>query len=98
MDIATRISKTHEAIQAEALVELLHDQAFGKAKLGHTELRAIECLLRKSLPDLGPEAVPDPQGSSFTVVISEPMPPPDPRATPAARDAPERSLPRPTQT
>jgi hypothetical protein len=79
MDIATRIGKVREAIRAEALVELLHDHAFGKVELSPTELRAIEVLLRKAVPDLMHQVLHVPRLDNFRVIITEPeVPPPGP--------------------
>lgn len=88
MNMAKRIRAIREAIQTEALVELLHNHAHGRAKLRHTELRAIETLLRKALPDLSRQASPDWRASTPMVGAMEPVVPPDPGARQAA---PERS-------
>ncbi len=57
--MAARIRKQHqdevrERIKVSQLVNVLTDQALGKAKkeLTPSRLKAIEILLRKSLPDL----------------------------------------------
>jgi hypothetical protein len=41
-----------EKIRASQLINRLHKCAFGEISLTMTELRAIEILLRKSVPDL----------------------------------------------
>ncbi len=43
---------TREKIRATELVNRLQDCAFGKIELTMTQLRAIEILLRKCVPDL----------------------------------------------
>lgn len=39
-------------IRAQELIDLLHDNAMGKIELDPTQVRSIELLLKKSLPDL----------------------------------------------
>ena len=73
MDTATRIRNTRDRIRTEDLVELLHDQAFGKIKLSHGALRAAEILLRKALPDLLHQMVRVTEHSGFHVEIVEPF-------------------------
>ena len=43
---------TREKIRVSALINRLHDHIDGKNELTTTQVRAIEVLLRKSLPDL----------------------------------------------
>lgn len=43
---------TREKIRVSALINRLHDHIDGKNELSTTQVRAIEVLLRKSLPDL----------------------------------------------
>ena len=55
--MAARIRKTHQdevrtKIQTSQLLNRLQNHAFGEVDLNATQLRAIEILLRKSLPDL----------------------------------------------
>jgi hypothetical protein len=55
--MAARIRKNHQdevrsRIQVGQLVKVLTDQALGKLELTQPRLKAIEILLRKSLPDL----------------------------------------------
>jgi len=55
--MAARIRKTHQdevrtKIQTSQLLNRLQNHAFGEVELNATQLRAIEILLRKSLPDL----------------------------------------------
>ena len=45
-------TKTRERIQTSQLVNRLTDNAFGKIDLTQGQLKSIEILLRKSLPDL----------------------------------------------
>ena len=56
--MAARLRKTHQEdvrlkIQATQLINLLQNHALGKLKeLSPTQLRAIEILLKKAIPDL----------------------------------------------
>lgn len=55
--MAARMRKTHQddvraKIQASQLINRLTNHAFGELELSNTQLRAIEILLKKSLPDL----------------------------------------------
>lgn len=56
--MAARLRKTHQdevrtKIQASQLINVLQNHALGKTKeLSQSRLKAIEILLRKSLPDL----------------------------------------------
>jgi hypothetical protein len=56
--MAARLRKTHQEdvrakIQASQLINVLQDHAFGKTtELPASRLKAIEILLRKSVPDL----------------------------------------------
>lgn len=45
-------TRTREKIQTSQLVNRLQDNAFGKIELTQAQLKSIEILLRKSLPDL----------------------------------------------
>ena len=44
--------KTREKIQTSQLINRLKDHIFGEIALEQTQLRAIEILLKKTLPDL----------------------------------------------
>ena len=55
--MAARINKLHQAdvrskIQASQLINRLTDHALGKVELEATQVRAIEILLKKTIPDL----------------------------------------------
>lgn len=55
--MAARLRKTHQdevrtKIQTSQLINRLTNHAFGELELSNTQLRAIEILLKKSLPDL----------------------------------------------
>lgn len=39
-------------IQASQLINRLHDNAFGKVELTRSQVRSIEILLKKAIPDL----------------------------------------------
>lgn len=45
-------TRTREKIQTSQLINRLQDNAFGKIELTQSQLKSIEILLRKSLPDL----------------------------------------------
>lgn len=45
-------AKTRERIQTSQLINRLQKNAFGEIELTPSQLKAIEILLRKSLPDL----------------------------------------------
>ena len=79
--MATRLRTTHQndvrlKIQASQLVNRLEGCALGDVELTASQLKAIEILLRKSLPDLtatelsGPEGGPVEMG--IQVVYAEP--------------------------
>lgn len=44
--------KTRERIQTSQLINRLQDNAFGKVELTREQIRSIEILLKKSIPDL----------------------------------------------
>lgn len=55
--MATRLRKSHQddvrkKIQASQLINRLTDHALGLVELSATQVRSIEILLRKSVPDL----------------------------------------------
>ena len=55
--MAARMRKTHQddvrsKIQTSQLVNRLTDHALGKIELSPTQVRSIEVLLKKSIPDL----------------------------------------------
>lgn len=72
--MAARIRKHHQdevraRIQVSQLVNVLTDQALGHGEeLSPTRLKAIEILLRKSLPDLSAIAMSGPEGGPMEVV------------------------------
>ncbi len=45
-------TRTREKIQTSQLINRLHDNAFGKIELTAGQLKSIEILLKKALPDL----------------------------------------------
>lgn len=45
-------TRTREKIQTSQLINRLQENAFGKIDLTQSQLKSIEILLRKSLPDL----------------------------------------------
>jgi hypothetical protein len=55
--MAARINKLHQdsvrsKIQASQLINRLTDHALGKTELSNSQVRAIEILLKKTIPDL----------------------------------------------
>jgi hypothetical protein len=44
--------ETRKKIQTSQLINRLTDHAFGKVELDNSQVRSIEILLKKSLPDL----------------------------------------------
>jgi hypothetical protein len=55
--MAERLRKTHQddvrtKIQTSQLINRLQDHALGKIKLEATQIKSIEVLIRKTLPDL----------------------------------------------
>lgn len=55
--MAARLRKTHQEdvrakIKTSQLINRLEKHAFGKLKLDNTQIKAIEVLVRKTLPDL----------------------------------------------
>lgn len=55
--MAARLRKTHQdevrtKIKTSQLINRLTDHVFGEVELSATQLRAVEILLKKSLPDL----------------------------------------------
>lgn len=55
--MAARLRKTHQddvrkKIQASQLINVLQDHALGKSDLPQSRIKAIEILLRKTIPDL----------------------------------------------
>ena len=68
--MAARIRKHHQdevrhRIQVTQLVKVLTDQALGKLELTQPRLKAIEILLRKSLPDLSAVEHSGPDGGAI---------------------------------
>lgn len=45
-------TKVRERIKTSMLLKRLHDHILGKQEVSQTQLKAIEILLKKSLPDL----------------------------------------------
>ena len=55
--MAVRLNRRHQdmvrdKIQASQLINRLEDHALGEVELSQTQIKAIEILLKKSLPDL----------------------------------------------
>lgn len=57
-------------IQASQLVNRLTDHALGKAELSGTQIKAIEILLRKSVPDLSSVEMSTAPDSPFVVQVT----------------------------
>jgi hypothetical protein len=66
--MAARLNKLHSAevrskIQASQLINVLQEHALtGEGEISQTRLKAIEILLRKSVPDLSAVALTGPDG------------------------------------
>src|SRR5438876_7567965 len=58
-----------EKIRASQLINRLHKCAFGEISLTMTELRAIEILLRKSIPDLAAAEIKSEQTRRYVVEV-----------------------------
>jgi hypothetical protein len=58
-----------EKIRASQLITRLHKFAFGEISLTMTQLRAIEILLRKSIPDLAAAEIKSEQTHRYVVEI-----------------------------
>ena len=58
-----------EKIQASQLINRLHKFAFGEISLTMTQLRAIEILLRKSIPDLAAAEIKSEQMYRYVVEL-----------------------------
>lgn len=59
-------------IQTSQLINRLTDHAFSKVELTPTQVRAIEVLLKKSIPDLQAVQVTGENGGAITVTINKP--------------------------
>lgn len=75
--MAARLRKPHQdevrtKIQASQLINVLQNHALGKVKrdLSPSRLRAIEILLRKSVPDLSTVEMTGPDGGPHSIKIS----------------------------
>lgn len=65
--MAARINRAHDEktrakIQTSQLINRLQDNAFGKVELTNGQLKSIEILLKKTLPDLSAMSVEGPDG------------------------------------
>ena len=58
-----------EKIRASQLINRLHKCAFGEISLTRTQLRAIEILLRKSIPDLAAADIQNEQTHRYVVEL-----------------------------
>ena len=72
--MAARLRKAHQddvrlKIQASQLINRLEDCALGDLELSAAKLKAIEILLRKSLPDLTATEISGPDGEDLAVGI-----------------------------
>ena len=73
--MAARLRKTHQddvrmKIQASQLVNRLTDHALGKVELSSTQVRSIEILLRKSIPDLSNVQLTGEDGESLSINLN----------------------------
>jgi hypothetical protein len=73
--MAARLNKRHsdmvrEKIQASALINILHDHAIGVTEeLSSSRMKAIEILLKKSVPDLSAVELSGDQDAPVTMKI-----------------------------
>jgi hypothetical protein len=75
--MAARLRKMHDEetrqrIRSAQLINRLHDCAFGKIELRPSQVRSIEILLRKTLPDLSAVEATIDDGVSY-VISGEPL-------------------------
>jgi hypothetical protein len=68
--MAARINRAHDEktrakIQTSQLINRLQDNAFGKVDLSAGQLKSIEILLKKTLPDLSAMSVEGPNGQDL---------------------------------
>lgn len=56
-------------IQTSQLINRLTDHALGKVELSTSQVRAIEVLIKKTVPDLSSVALTGEDGGAFTVVV-----------------------------
>lgn len=68
--MAVRINRKHDEktrlkIQTSQLVNRLQSFAFGEVELTREQIKAIEVLLKKSLPDLSSLSIEGPDGDSL---------------------------------
>lgn len=72
--MAARLNRRHQdfvrdKIQASQLINVLQNHALGVGtELSASRIKAIEVLLRKTLPDLSQVALTDPEGGELGVV------------------------------
>jgi hypothetical protein len=69
--MAERLRKTHQddvraKIQTSQLINRLTDHALGAVELSATQVRAIEVLIRKTLPDLQAMAIASGDGNELS--------------------------------
>jgi hypothetical protein len=62
-------TKTREKIQTSQLVNRLQDNALGKVELTALQVKSIEVLLRKTLPDLQAVTHSGPDGQAIGVAV-----------------------------
>ena len=68
--MAARLTKrladqTRDAIQTSMLINRLSDHIFGEVELSPTQVRGIEILLRKTVPDLKATEISGPDGGDI---------------------------------
>ena len=61
--------ETRRKIQTSQLINRLNEHIFGKARIEATQLKAIEILLKKSLPDLSSVQMTGDVNHSITKVV-----------------------------
>ena len=72
--MAARLRAQHQdevrtKIQASQLINRLQNHALGEVELTNSRIKAIEILLRKTLPDLQAVTVASPLGGGVTITL-----------------------------
>lgn len=67
-------ARTREKIQTSQLINRLNDIGLGKADCSPTQMKAIEILLRKTVPDLSSIALTGGDGGAVQIVVATGVP------------------------
>ena len=66
----TRQDEVRDKIKSSQLINRLQDHAFGKTELSNSQIKAIDVLLRKCVPDLSQVQINNAPGETFSINIS----------------------------